>query len=353
MAANSINPDPNALLKIDENALSFMDLPGEVRNKIYRHLFEYARAIDVTMPKRNKCRQVPSHFKHYIPGIMGTPLSCVRKEVHEECKSFMRGSNQFNSDNALTINALPMAMGEGMKQIRHLSLLVHFKWIVTPNNYWPRAQRFLAENLPALQEFELRTHFPEDQRPLIETSGKNHTRQELCALVRFQAFFVNRKPELDLLVLSESRVAVSRVHVSVKAVNEGRKLEAGDTLLDSRAIRRLTWDELHDCDVRSFGLKQTKETPETAKFNVLPVDAAKIENLGYKTWAELKSMGMNKWPMVDTLIRRARDHMKEAKRLDEEEAKRERNAETNLLAIAQAPRKNNKKGRRGWVQLQM
>lgn len=352
MAAYPINLAANEHLIVDD-IFRFLDLPGEVRNKVYEYLFEYGRAINVTMPKRYKYGRVPNHFKYYFPGISGTPLLRGRKEVNTECMSFMWGSNKFSSDNALTVNALPQAMGEGIKHIRQLSLLTHFRWIVYHNECWPRAQKFLVENLPALQEFELRTRFPENQPPLIEASGNSRVRQELRDLARFQAFFTVRKPDLDLLVLTERRVIGGRVHLSVKVMNKRWKLEASDTLLDSRAIRRHTWDELHNLSMRRFEIEKTNATSETAEFDVLPADAANIDNWGYKTKGELMSMCVKKWPMVDTLIRRARDNMKEAKRLDDERAEGERKAEMDLLAIAQAPRKNNKKGRRGWAKVQL
>lgn len=114
-------------------------------------------------------------------------------------------------------------------------------------------------------------------------------------------------------------------------MDQSRKLEPGDLLLDSRTIRRHTWEELHKTSMRRF----------------------EIEKIGYKTKGELLSEGIQKWPTVDTMIRRARENMKEAKRFDEERAERKGKAEMDLLATALAPRKNNQKGRLGWAKVQL
>jgi hypothetical protein len=204
-----------------------------------------------------------------------------------------------------------------MRHIQHLFLLIDFKWIVAPDEHWPSAQKFLGKNLPALQDFELRTRFPTGRLALVETHGEIRDRQELRALAQFQAFFVARKLELDMLVLTKRRIFDSRVHISVKAMNSGCKLDAGDVLLDGPVIRRLRWDELHDHDVRLIEMVETPRTAapiERAEFDVLPADAANIEKLGYKTWAELQSMGefkstgIKEWPTVDFLIWHTREN---------------------------------------------
>jgi hypothetical protein len=79
MATLSITPTASSASNVEEHGLSFMDLPGEVRNKIYTYLFDYGHAIDVTMSKRNKQGNVPSHFKSHFSGISGTSFLRVRK----------------------------------------------------------------------------------------------------------------------------------------------------------------------------------------------------------------------------------------------------------------------------------
>jgi hypothetical protein len=115
------------------------------------------------MPK-HKNGVMPRRFKNYWPGLKGTPVLMTCKQISKECQEYIWGNNKFKCDDALTLRRLPPAMGEHLQFAQRISIKMHLKWIVNPAGEWPRAMKFIAEEIPADATIKFWTRFPETSR---------------------------------------------------------------------------------------------------------------------------------------------------------------------------------------------
>ncbi len=169
------------------DALSFLDLPGEIRNKIYDHLFSGHILITRNYPAR--VRREGQEHNAGLPGPkfrfhLGNERICfhdasfgevrwirpdvlrVCRLVHEEATTFLYANTAFRFHSMLTINKfLNVAPAAGVKAIRELELqhrtygepklMEHRKWKQCHDKKWIKTCRRISEGMTGVQQLRI------------------------------------------------------------------------------------------------------------------------------------------------------------------------------------------------------
>jgi hypothetical protein len=138
------------------------------------------------------------------------------------------------------------------------------------------------------------------------------------------AFLILRHSNLDLLIWPKRSgfKHTSRIWMSIELKSKDLRLWLNDQILNSKAIRRYSWDELHDTPVETIFPPNDAETSEGPESNLLlKEDCKRINEFGYMTPATQRLLG-NKgltWKLPRT-IHKAKGHKAQ---WDREEKKEE------------------------------
>lgn len=93
---------------------------------------------------------------------------------------------------------------------------------------------------------------------------------------------VSRIPQLSFLVSKKPSTVQDMTHLRIQVTKKAPKLENGDILLNSRAIRHsATWEDLDNMSIKHFEIDLKCPTSEMASYGLLPGDMNKIDTIGY------------------------------------------------------------------------
>ena len=299
---------------------SFLSLPAELRHKIYSFIFPH-RTISIFC--------LGQTFR-----IERVRLLTLNRQIFEECKGYLWTRLKFLSRNLSNIEKLPLVMGVAVSNIRHLQLDNTFTTTVASEEEWPYLMLLMYENFRSLSVFEYHTSFSDLQLPPQHTDRERWIREEIGTLARFGAFLVIRIPQLSFLVVKKIYTVQGTTRLRIQVTEKAPKLEDGDMLLNSRAIRHsATWDELDNMSIQHFEIDSKCPTSEMASYGLLPGDMHKIDTIGYYcTGYRIRG----EWvPLVDSMVLAARENMLNYERIVHESRQRkENNAEILLGEIA-------------------
>ena len=169
------------------DAPSFLDLPGEIRNKVYGHLFSGHILITRNYPARarregqehNAGSNRPKARFHLgneqivypdtsLGGVQWTRPDVLRvcHLIHEEATTFLYANTTFRFDSMLTINKfLNVAPAVGVKAVRKLELqhraygepklMKHRKWKQCHDKKWTKTCRRISEEMAGIEELRV------------------------------------------------------------------------------------------------------------------------------------------------------------------------------------------------------
>jgi hypothetical protein len=294
----------------------FLSLPAELRHKIYSFIFPHRTICIFCLGQTFRIERVR--------------LLALNRQIFEECKDYLWTRLKFLSRNLSKIEMLPSVMGVAVSNIRHFQLDNTFTTVVASESEWPYMMLLMHEHFRSLSIFEYHTSFTDLQLPPQHTDRERWIREEMCTLARFGAFLVIRVPQLSFLVVKKPYTVQGITHLRIQVTEKAPKLENGDTLLNSRAIRHsATWDELDNMSIKHFEIDSKCPTSEMASYGLLPGDMHKIDTIGYHC-SGYRIRG--EWvPSVDSMILAARENMLNYERIVHESRQRKENNTQILL----------------------
>ena len=169
---------------------SFLDLPGEIRNKIYGHLFAGHILITCNHPgrahrerqernaqvSRPKVRFHLGSEPEYTDGTWFGEYRYIRPAVlrtcrllHDEAVTFLYANSTFRFDSMRTINKfLNIASAAGVRAIRKLELhhgtygepqlMEHRKWKQCHDKKWMKTCRRISEEMTGIEQLRISLH---------------------------------------------------------------------------------------------------------------------------------------------------------------------------------------------------
>lgn len=268
-------------------------LTPEIISIVLSYLIEHGYDINITLQARKRGRM--ASFKSWFPGFENRPLFKANNELRDHCVRFLFSNNQFFSQDASSFQDLPRAMGEEwVSHIRHLKLKNHFLYVTQPTKEWDNQLEFIVTKLPELIDFVLTADFPSDRPALGETGGKDRSKQEIRGLIGIGAFMTLRHPILTTMIWPEGSGADhnGRIFMSIELKANDLRTGPKDHIINSTAIRRCSWNELHDAPIETFFLPNnasTSEGPEPG--TLLEADCKLIDKFGYVTRSAQRKLG--------------------------------------------------------------
>ena len=251
----------------------FGQIPFEVRELVFNHLFGTDNVVDLTIPhaKRGQPRLVFQSWFPFLRTAFGTVLLAC-KDLREEGFQHLSKETRFINRYSDSAKHLPRVFRAACSMIQRFDLMMDFRTKTMHEWQFAPLIKLLIEDMPNLTRFRLISDyqaqsivFPPNESDDPHGTVSRH-QQELRAIIRLCAFLIPRHPRLKVMVLpaqsgpthhpNEQRIVtlvelyasdIKREFRTFKRFADGDalvKTEFKDLVLNSTLIRTFLWTEL-------------------------------------------------------------------------------------------------------------